>query len=133
MSENATETCRCSCSPGTQCSCTGCDCAHHGITEQPTTPQWICIHCYIHLVNGDCTEVDTCTPGSEDEHDPMRLFGDMYVTSGTLSEEHSCGREDGKDVDECDCERNTFSWSACDGYGDSSGGEREAVTGWFAV
>lgn len=101
--------------------------------EQPTTPQRICIHCYTHLVNGDCTETDTCTPDSGDENDPLHLFGDMHVTPGMFNGEHSCGREDGKDVDECDCERDTFSWSACDGCGDNSGGEREAVTGWVAV
>lgn len=101
--------------------------------EQPTVPQWICIHCYIHLVNGDCTEVDTCTPGSGDEHDPLHLFGYMGVTPGMLSEYHSCVREDGEGVDECKCEHNTHSRSACDGCGDYCHGEREAVTGWVAV
>lgn len=61
--------------------------------EEPTVPQWVCEHCYVHLVNGDCTEPDTCTPGSGDEHDPLHLFGDMRVTPGMLSDQHSCGRQ----------------------------------------
>lgn len=98
--------------------------------EEPTVPQWVCEHCYVHLVNGDCTEPDTCTPGSGDEHDPLHLFGDMRVTPGMLSDQHSCGREDGQDVEECDCERQEFSRWQCDGCGSHLHGSREAVTGW---
>jgi len=106
--------------------------------EQPTVPQWVCVHCFIHLVNGDCTEPDTC-PGSHreptpDDHDPLHLFGDMPITPGMLFSEHSCGKEAMQDVHpdfECDCETNTFSWSSCDGCGSSLGGERHAVTGWI--
>ena len=102
-------------------------------SEQPTSPQWVCLHCFIHLVNGDCTEPDTCTPGSEDENDPLHEFGGMHVTSGMLPEHHECGRENGEGVDECDCEEQSFSWSACDGCGSNLGGERHAVTGWVAA
>jgi hypothetical protein len=57
----------------------------------------------------------------------------MDVTPGMLDSEHSCGREDGKEVDECDCEQNPFSTSACDGCGSPFHGAREAVTGWLAA
>lgn len=101
------------------------------MSEEPTATQWVCVHCFSHLVNGDCTEMDTCTFGSGDENDPLHLFGDMHVTPGMLSEDHQCGRESGED--ECDCETNTFSWSACDGCGSGLGGERNAVVGWVKV
>lgn len=90
--------------------------------EEATVPQWVCTHCFIHLVNDDCTESDTCTPGSGDENDPMRLLAGMDVTPGMLWEHH-----------ECDCETNPFSWLACDGYGSNLGGVREAATGWVPV
>jgi hypothetical protein len=32
---------------------------------------------------------------------------------------------------ECECERNTFSWSACDVCGSNLGGARDAVVFWF--
>lgn len=99
----------------------------------PTTPQWICDHCHTHLVNGDCTETDTCTPGSGDEHDPLRLFEGLHISDGMLNDQHSCGRENGQEVDECDCESNPFSWSQCDGCGTWDGGQRAAVTGWIQV
>lgn len=107
---------------------------------QPTTPQWICAHCYIHLVNGDCTDVLYAEPDSTEEQCgqnytvPMSLFGDMYVTSGMPSEEHGeeCQEDDrGDEAFECDCETRGFSWSACDGCGSNLGGERHAVTGWI--
>lgn len=96
--------------------------------EEPTVPQWICTHCFIHLVNGDCTEPDTCPPDPwKPDEGPLHLFGDMHVTPGMLSEYH----DDSCDGDEsCGCEENTFSWSACDGCGRNLGGTRHAVTGW---
>lgn len=99
--------------------------------DQPTDPQWVCEHCLFHLVNGDCTEVDTCSPGSGDENDPMRLFDGMYATPGTLSEHHECQEGPDERDDDCECETNPFSWSACDGCGSPLGGARYAVTGWI--
>ncbi len=107
--------------------------------ESPTSPQWICTHCFIHLVNGDCTDVLYAEPDSTEEQCganytiPMSEFGDMHVTPGMLFSEHQCGKEAMQDVHpdfECDCETTTFSWSACDGCGINLGGERHAVTGW---
>lgn len=109
--------------------------------EQPTTPQWICTHCFIHLVNGDCTDVLYAEPDSTEEQCganytiPMHMFGDMHVTMGMLYSEHTEECQDaqrGKAYEgECDCEANNFSWSACDGCGSNLGGKRHAVTGWY--
>lgn len=90
---------------------------------QPTAPQWICEHCYIHLVNGDCTE--PFAEGDPDVPDPLHLFSDMHVTPGMLGEEHDCI------ADECDCETNTYSTRSCDGCGSEYHGARYAVTGWI--
>jgi hypothetical protein len=109
--------------------------------EEPTVPQWICEHCFIHLVNGDCTQPGNCHPPQcaplhpMADH-PLYLFGSMHVTPGMLNEHHSCSRDPesdshGEEYDECDCETRDFSWSACDGCGDPHGGARYAVTGWI--
>jgi len=105
--------------------------------EQATVPQWVCIHCFVHLVNGDCTDVwsgegDEYIGCSEEGRVPMNLFGDMHITPGMLWSEHACcGGCNVHTADECDCETITFSWSACDGCGSLLGGERHAVTGWI--
>ena len=110
------------------------------MNEQLTFFQWLCEHCYIHLVNGDCTKPDTCHVGlhewevdATDENDPLHLFGDMHVTPGMLSEEHHewCPNHTGAYEADCDCETHSFSWSACDGCGSNLGGVRHAVTGWI--
>lgn len=106
---------------------------------EPTVPQWICEHCFVHLVNGDCTDVLYAEPDSAKEQCgqnytvPLSLFGDMRVTPGMLSEEHNSEcpvYSEGSTGLECDCETREFSWSACDGCGSSLGGARYAVTGW---
>lgn len=102
--------------------------------DLPTTPQWVCEHCYVHLVNGDCTEPDTCCNG-QPHRTPLALFvAPMYVTPGILSSEHADGCPNRNDYRtysvECDCETHTFSWTACDGCGSNLGGSRYAVTGW---
>lgn len=104
--------------------------------EQPTTPMWVCVHCFIHLVNGDCTDVlyadpdapeDACGEGGTT---PLSQFEGMHVTSGLLDDRHCCLDDSGERVEECDCETKTFSWSSCNGCSSSLGGERRAVTGW---
>ncbi len=103
--------------------------------ESPTVPQWICTHCFIHLVNGDCTEPDTCPWGSDDVPAdapvPMHLFEGMHITPGMLSEHHECAEQFSARAEECDCETREFSWRFCDGCGSNLGGERHAVTGWI--
>ena len=98
--------------------------------EQPTVPQWICTHCFFHLVNGDCTDPDFCDPddNAQDSTNPLHLFGDMRVTPGMVRDEHS---EECPSDYECDCETREFSRSACDGCGSVYHGERHAVTGWI--
>ena len=100
--------------------------------ETATVPMWICTHCYIHLVNGDCTETDTCEFGAEDENDPLWKFGDMEIAPGMAWENHAdeCNAAASEGRDECDCETNTFGTSACEGCGSPYHGERHAVTGW---
>jgi len=103
---------------------------------QPTSPQWVCMHCYIHLVNDDCTDVlyadpdredlDACSEGGKV---PMSLFEGMDVTPGMLDSEHDCNIHS-VEREECDCEKKEFSWQSCDGCGSILGGERQAVTGW---
>ena len=93
------------------------------MNEEPTYPCWVCTHCFIHLVNGDCTEVDDCNPV------PMNKFEGLHVTPGMLREHHSCERD--AEECECDCEQISFTWAQCDGCGSNLGGEREAVTGWM--
>jgi len=113
------------------------------MTEQPTAPQWICVHCFIHLVNGDCTEVMQChiEVGCHCENDPLWKFGDMHITHGMLYSEHDSEcknfRADQEDWmspygdHECDCETITHSMRSCDGCGSVYHGKRHAVTGWI--
>jgi hypothetical protein len=62
-------------------------------------------------------------------HEPWTLFegvDTVEITMGLLAEEHAedCGRED------CDCERDTFSSTSCEGCGSKLAGERHAFTMW---
>lgn len=105
---------------------------------EPTAVQWVCEHCYIHLVNGDCTQPDDCHPVQcwplhPSVSHPMYLFRGMQVTPGMTAENHQCGRENGAVVDECDCEGAEFSWAFCDGCNSNLGGSRYAATGWIPV
>jgi hypothetical protein len=71
--------------------------------------------------------------GSPDppDRDPWGEISTGYsVTLGMLAAEHACGRQNGEDVEECDCEITTFSWSHCEGCGSTLGGERHAYTLW---
>ena len=97
------------------------------MANEPTVPQWLCTCCYVLLVNGDAC-MYCC-----DLKDLLSQFEGMHVTSGMLFKEHSCGRERGEKVEECDCEEISFSWSACDGCGANYGGARYAATGWIQV
>lgn len=93
--------------------------------SEPTTTQWVCEHCFIHLMNGDCIEPFAC----EEPYAPMHLFEGVWVTPGSL--EHSCHDEGEERPDQCDCDENPFSWSWCDGCDAPYGGKRYAVTGWI--
>jgi hypothetical protein len=89
---------------------------------------WVCVCCMLTHANGECCADDQ---HGGDSIEPLSSIEAPYsVTMGMAVEEHSCGRENGEDVDECDCERNTFSTSQCEGCGSYLHGERHAMTLW---
>jgi hypothetical protein len=85
---------------------------------------WVCTDCMLVEANGEC---DPERPA--DLPEPLSAIGDGFsVTLGGADHSEWCTREaDG----ECDCDRNTFSTSSCDGCGDSHHGERHALTLWL--
>lgn len=108
------------------------------LDKMPTSPTWVCICCYVLLVNGDGCD---CPKGDHSEG-LLSQFVDMEVTPGMTWEEHerdcerykACGQFELIPGDyDCDCEHNSFSWSPCGGCGSELGGERYAVTGWTPV
>jgi hypothetical protein len=91
---------------------------------------WACQDCLMLLTNGT-------TPPELDEQEAEDRLNAIEITSGTYSitlglpsEAHECGRQNGDEVDECECERVSFTWSACDVCGGNLGGSRDAVTFW---
>ena len=84
---------------------------------------WLCQDCMLHHANGECS-------GCHDGHDetPLNKTDHTSLTMGIPRDGHECGRQDGEDVDECDCETNTFSTSQCDGCGSYLHGERHGFT-----
>ena len=86
---------------------------------------WVCVDCIMHHANGEC---GSCHNGEHDKLPLLLIDHPYYVAMGMAHEEHSCGREDGVDVLECDCETNTFSTSQCEGCGSYLHGERHAMT-----
>lgn len=94
---------------------------------------WVCQCCMLTHANGECC--------SDEQHggdgiEPLSGIEPPYsVTMGMVTEEHSedCAvRITGEhsDNEECDCDRNTFSTSQCDGCGSWLHGERHAMTLW---
>jgi len=89
---------------------------------------WVCQCCMLSHANGEC-----CT---DDDHGgdgipPWSSLERGYtMTMGLLDEEHECHDNDGNRPDECDCERDTFSKSRCDGCGSWLAGERQAFALW---
>lgn len=89
--------------------------------------QWVCVDCYVLLVNGDVS------PDLSEEESAKLLskFEDFRAMPGMGSNEHSeeC-REllQSGDYQDCDCENDSYSTSACDGCGSPLHGERHAVT-----
>lgn len=102
-----------------------------GTHNRPTAPQWCCIDCRILEANGDgpaeMSEDDLATW----EAGRAAIIGDAQITLGMLAEYHECTDDDGTIADECECERNSFSWSPCDMCGSNLGGERAAFTFWL--
>lgn len=93
---------------------------------------WACVDCLMWLANGEAP-VDM----SQEDVTAWRAKVDARnagydITLGMLSEDHddACPRKHGDTDVECDCEIDTFSWSACDVCGSNLGGERHAVSFW---
>jgi hypothetical protein len=88
---------------------------------------WVCHDCLHHHANGECGGCHDDLIGHDKE--PLSAIEDgFHVAMGVSDEEHSCGRENGEDVLECDCETNSFSMSQCEGCGTYLYGERHAMT-----
>jgi hypothetical protein len=105
--------------------------------KTPTSPVWVCVCCYVLLVNGEGCHC----PRTEHPQPPMSQFADMEVTPGMgwLEHDEQCMRRVVRgqfelipDGYECDCESDRFSWSPCGGCGSQLGGMREVVTGWIS-
>lgn len=93
-------------------------------------PYWVCTDCYF------------CHHGTSEEERgeayPENVLSlipeDAEVTAGMMWEEHAedCpNRIAGENVDECECEQITFTWSSCEGCGSALGGSRDALTVWI--
>jgi hypothetical protein len=103
-----------------------------GTHTEPSGVQWCCTDCLILEANGEApighmTEDEI----TEWEERRARNIGTAQITLGMMAEEHSCQDENGERADECECEIQSFSWSACDMCGGNLGGERHAFTFWF--
>lgn len=94
---------------------------------------WVCQNCMLHHANGECGDCHR----ENDEHEGFYPWNSLSenetVTMGMAEEEHSCGRENGEEVHECDCETNPFGTSRCEGCYSWFHGERHAFTLWSEV
>lgn len=86
---------------------------------------WVCVDCMLHHANGEC---GSCSDlyGPHDE-EPLSLLMGQHYAMGMVRGEH-LGENFCGDVDECDCETNTYSTSQCEGCGSWLHGERHAFT-----
>ncbi len=104
------------------------------MTDEYTCNGWCCVDCLIELANGEAPADLTEEELTAREEDIARRNAGYNITLGMLREDHSCTDENGQTAGdrggECDCETNTFSWSACDVCGSNLGGERHAVSFW---
>lgn len=113
---------------------------------------WVCIDCMLHHANGECGSCNDIY-GPHDEEPLGAIEAPFHVAMGTAREEHSCreceGHYDTDDAltsgvgigepvfcdgtcqpvpEECDCEKDTYSTSQCEGCGSYLHGERYAMT-----
>ena len=94
---------------------------------------WVCVCCMLTHANGECCASDD---HGGDGCEPLSAIEPPYsVTAGMGYEDHAedCEvRKQGQypDNHECECERNTFSTSQCQGCGSYLHGERHAMTLW---
>jgi hypothetical protein len=100
--------------------------------DEYTCGGWACTDCLILLANGDApAELDEAELAAWLAEIDTRNAG-YQITLGLLREDHACTDEAGQtEADrggECECEVQSFSWSACDVCGSNLGGERHAVS-----
>lgn len=107
------------------------------IDDRDYVTLWVCTDCYYAHNGVTEEEMGRSYPGAPR---PLTLIGpEDQVTTGLMAEEHvtPCGSFESPTGDflggECECERVTFSWTACDGCGSTLGGSREALTLWLAA
>jgi hypothetical protein len=96
---------------------------------------WACQDCTILLANGDAPAGLSEEQIAEWQTRINEKTAGCTLTLGMLAEEHSClddfgGKPAWQAGEECDCERDPFSWSPCDVCGGNLGGERHAVSFW---
>ena len=96
--------------------------------EQCLGTIWVCSDCMLVHANGEC--------GEDTDREPWGLLKPgQTVTMGLPADEHSkyCAvRKTGRWPNnyECDCERNDFSTSPCEGCGSYLHGDRYAFGLW---
>lgn len=86
---------------------------------------WVCQCCMLTHANGECCADDD--HGGDGIAPWVNLTPPHTVTMGMVSEEHDCAVPL---EEECDCDRNHYSTSQCDGCGSWLHGERHAFTLW---
>lgn len=92
-------------------------------------PDWVCGDCLFMLAYGeapsDMTEDELA--GYQAQYDAA--VAGVDITVGMFAEYHECTDESGKIVDDCECDKQTFSNSPC-AICRGNAGERHAVTFW---
>jgi hypothetical protein len=92
---------------------------------------WVCVCCMLAHANGECCDNEQ---HGGDGHEPLSAIEAPFtVAMGMAYEEHAEDCETriqngAPDNYECDCERNTYSTSRCEGCGSYLHGERQAMT-----
>lgn len=94
------------------------------LVKRPTAQGtlWVCIDCTQLAVNGELP-----TDPQEGEPLPWALEPTLDVTPGIMTHDDYCTDAHGE---ECDCDRMSFSWRACEACGSNLGGERQAFVWW---
>lgn len=95
---------------------------------EPSVTQWFC---------SDCTQAAMYAEHADRPEDLPEVLSALpegwHAIMGKPSEDHSCGREDGEQVDECDCESANYMTQGCDGCNDGLHGKKYAFTLWVPV
>lgn len=102
---------------------------------EPSVTLWACLCCTLVMANGECCDSDQ---HGGDGKEPLSSIPEgchtslgmdwRYHDSGCLR--HDLFGEAPPDY-ECDCDRMSFSWRACDACGSNLGGERHAFVIWY--